>query len=108
MGLGTDGALKVWLNGNLVHERRSSRSLRKDDDLVPVSLDKGTNRLLLKIGSRPAGWGFCARFLNQAALNENLVMAAINGATDQMSLLLTNGANVKAKAGPGLTAWQAA
>jgi len=108
MGLGTDGAVKVWLNGKLVHERRSSRPVRKDDDLIPVSLEKGTNRLLLKIGSRPAGWAFCCRFLNKAALNEHLVSAAMNGAVDRMSLLLTNGASVKAKVGPGLTPWHAA
>jgi CubicO group peptidase (beta-lactamase class C family) len=82
--------------------------LRKDDDLVPVSLEKGTNHLLLKIGSRPAGWGFCCRFLNPTALNEQLVTAAMNGAVDRMSLLLTNGASVTAKVGPGLTAWHAA
>src|SRR5262245_38840651 len=108
IGVGTDGAVKVWLNGKLVHERRTSRSLRKDDDLIPVSLEKGTNRLLLKIGSRPAGWGFCSRFLNQAALNELLVTAAMNGAMDRMSFLLTNGPSVTARVGPGLTAWQAA
>ncbi|MBI1841224.1 MAG: serine hydrolase [Verrucomicrobia bacterium] len=108
MGLGTDGAAKVWLNGKLVHERRSARLLRKDDDLIPMRLDRGTNRLLLKIGSRPSGWSFCARFLNQAALNENLVNAAMNGAVDRMSLLLTNGGSVEARVGPGLTAWHAA
>jgi CubicO group peptidase (beta-lactamase class C family) len=108
LGLGVDGAVKVWLNGELVHERRNARPLRKDDELVPVNLEKGTNRLLLKIGSRPAGWSFCCRFLNQPALNELLVTAAMNGATDRMSLLLTNGASATAKVGPGLTAWHAA
>jgi CubicO group peptidase (beta-lactamase class C family) len=108
LGLGTDGAVKVWLNGKLVHEQRSSRPLRKDDDLIPVSLEKGTNRLLLKIGSRPAGWSFSCRFLNQAALNENLVNAAMNGAVKRISLALSNGASVTAKVGPGLTAWQGA
>lgn len=108
LGLGTDGAVKVWLNGKLVHERRTSRALRKDDDLIPVNLEKGTNRLLLKIGSRSAGWGFCCRFLNQAALDEQLVTAAMSGPMDRISLLLTNGASAKGKVGPGLTAWHAA
>jgi CubicO group peptidase (beta-lactamase class C family) len=108
LGLGTDGAVKLWLNGKLVHERRNTRPLRKDDDLIPVSLEKGTNRLLLKIGSRPAGWGFCCRFLNQPALNELLVAAAMNGTVSRMSFLLTNKANATAKVGPGLTAWHAA
>jgi len=108
LGLGTDGAVKLWLNGKLVHERRSGRLLRKDDDLIPVSLEKGTNYLLLKVGSRPAGWGFCCRFLNQAALNEQLVTAAMNGAVNRISLLLSNKVNVAAKVGPGLTAWHAA
>ncbi|MBI5386175.1 MAG: serine hydrolase [Verrucomicrobia bacterium] len=108
LGLGSVGAAKVWLNGQLVQERRSARALRKDDDLIPVRLEPGVNRLLLKLGGQPAGWGFCCRFLNQAALNEQLVSAAMNGAMDRLSLLLTNGASVKAKVGPGLTAWQAA
>src|SRR4030095_12317063 len=32
----------------------------------------------------------------------------MNGAWDRMSLLLTNGASVTARVGPGLTAWHAA
>jgi CubicO group peptidase (beta-lactamase class C family) len=108
MGLGSDGPVKVWLNGKGVLDRRSSRALNKDDDLVPVRLEKGVNRLLLKAASRSGGWGVCCRFLNQAAVSEQLVSAAMSGATERISLLLTNGASVKATVGPGLTAWQGA
>jgi len=108
LGVGSDGPVKTWLNGKLVLDRRGARALNKDDDLVAVRLEKGVNRLLLKAAGRSGGWGVCCRFLNPTALDEHLVSAAISAATERISLLLTNGASVKARVGPGLTAWQAA
>jgi len=52
LGIGSDDAVRVWLNGELVHDNWTTRPLRKDDDLVPVSLMKGDNRLLLKVLNR--------------------------------------------------------
>jgi hypothetical protein len=49
LGVGSDDAVKVWLNGRLVHENWIGRPCEADDDVIPVQFEKGKNRLLLKI-----------------------------------------------------------
>ncbi len=65
LGIGSDDSVKAWLNGKLVHEHWASRGVRIDDDLVPVELQPGTNRLLLKIQNGYGKWGFACRVLSE-------------------------------------------
>lgn len=66
LGIGSDDGVKVWLNGQLVHESWVSRGVTADEDLVPVTFRKGTNHLVLKIQNQGAGpWGFCCRILEE-------------------------------------------
>ncbi len=62
LGIGSDDAVKVWLNGELVHEHWVSRSHRADSDFVPVTLRAGANHLVLKILNGKGPWGFSCRF----------------------------------------------
>jgi len=56
LGIGSDDGVKVWLNGKLVHERWAIRPVQPDEDVVPVQLVRGPNRLLLKVQTlRTAG-----------------------------------------------------
>lgn len=59
--LGSDDAVKVWLNGKLVHENYTQRGVSPRQDVVNVKLEKGWNALLLKIVNHEGGWGFCCR-----------------------------------------------
>ena len=61
----SDDALKVWLNGELVHENWVERGVVEDDDRVKGHFKKGTNQLVLKIQNTYVGWGFCCRMLGQ-------------------------------------------
>ncbi len=66
LGVGSDDGVKVWLNGQLVHENWVSRGVTVDEDLVPVTFRQGTNHLVLKIQNQGAGpWGFCCRMLEE-------------------------------------------
>ena len=65
LGIGSDDAVKVWLNGELVHDNWASRSLVVDNDRVPVTFKKGLNQLVLKIQNHGFEWGFCCRLLNE-------------------------------------------
>ena len=56
--VGSDDSLKVWLNGNLVHEYRDIRGLTPFEDHVSITLQQGWNRLLLKVVQATGGWGF--------------------------------------------------
>lgn len=61
--VGSDDGIKVWLNGNLVHDNGyACRGAAPDQDIIPVTLNKGWNYLLLRIGERGGGWAFLARF----------------------------------------------
>jgi hypothetical protein len=61
LGIGSDDAVKVWLNGELVHRHWVNRGLMKDNDLVPVTFRKGKNQLVLKVLNGVMEWGFLCR-----------------------------------------------
>jgi hypothetical protein len=61
LGVGSSDSVKVWLNGELVHENWTSRGLEIDDDRVAVTFKRGMNQLVLKIQNRGGRWGFCCQ-----------------------------------------------
>lgn len=107
LALGSDDAVKVWHNGKLVHENWVPRGAVKDNDLVPLQLVRGKNRIVLKIQDLEGGWAFVVRLLDKAALSDLLVQAARDGNVDKINLLLAGGADINA-AQDGLTAIAAA
>lgn len=108
LGIGSDDGVKVWLNGELVHENWIGRAVNKDDDLVSVTLRKGSNQLLLKVQNGIGDWGFACRVLGSTSLTEKLISSAGQGYLDDLKLLLSHGAGVNATVGPGLTALHSA
>ena len=61
LGIGSDDGLKVWLNGELVDDRWLHRISHLDDDVVPLKLKAGSNRILLKVQNKTRNWSFIAR-----------------------------------------------
>lgn len=61
LGIGSDDGLKVWLNGELVNDRWQHRISHLDDDVVPLKLKAGPNRILLKVQNKTRNWSFIAR-----------------------------------------------
>lgn len=49
LGLGSNDALKVWLNGNVVLDNNVQRGVEADQDKLSIDLVQGENRLLLKV-----------------------------------------------------------
>jgi hypothetical protein len=64
LALGTDDGVKVYHNGLLVLDDHTHRAARKDASMVKVVLQKGWNRLLLKVDQGVGAWGFYARYLD--------------------------------------------
>ena len=59
--IGSDDAVKAWLNGELVHSNLAARALTPGEDTAEIALRPGHNTLLLKIVQSNGGWGFaCA------------------------------------------------
>ena len=103
LGIGSDDAVKVWVNGELVHEHWIGRGVTRDEDLVPVELQKGKNRILLKVQDHREGWGFACRILPAEVYTQKLIEAAGKGHADEVGLLLSHGADIDAKNDVGLT-----
>ncbi|WP_165222462.1 HEAT repeat domain-containing protein [Aquisphaera insulae] len=59
--LGVDDGEKVWVNGKQVFELFQARGLTVDQDKIPIRLNAGVNKILLKIYQNSLGWEFCAR-----------------------------------------------
>lgn len=64
LSVGSDDAVKVWLNGELVHEIWTDREARPDSEYVRVTLQPGVNGLLFKIVNGMRDWGVVARVMD--------------------------------------------
>jgi CubicO group peptidase (beta-lactamase class C family) len=108
LGLGSDDAVRVWLNGKLVHENWIARACAPDDDLVPLEFAAGKNQLLLKVQNIQGDWSFTCRLLSQDLQANKLIGAVLTSDAGTIEKLLAQGLDVNAQAKPGLTAYQAA
>ncbi len=108
LGVGSDDGVKVWLNGNLVHENWVPRGITLDEDIVKINLQKGTNRLLVKVQDMSQEWGFSCRVMNPEILNDKLSEVASKGQYDNVKQLLGYQVDVNTKNSLGITPLQAA
>ena len=56
MLVGSDDAIKVWLNGEVVHKNAINRPASDFQDTFQVDLKKGENLLLVKVSERAGAW----------------------------------------------------
>jgi CubicO group peptidase (beta-lactamase class C family) len=63
---GSDDGAAVWLNGQLVHRAARDRGLVADSDRFDLALDRGQNRLVVKVDNVAGAWGFALRVLDEA------------------------------------------
>ncbi len=66
--VGSDDAIRIWLNGELVHEQTQPRGLTVGQDPVEVTLRAGTNRLLMKVVNFGGGYGFSFGDITESTL----------------------------------------
>jgi HEAT repeat protein len=59
--IGSDDGVKVWLNDKIVHANNTVRGCTPGEDKVKVSLNRGVNRLLLKVTQGGGEWAACCR-----------------------------------------------
>ena len=66
LGLGSDDAIKVWLDGRLIHQKRVARGVTVDQDRVSLRLSPGSHELLIKIVNAAGGHGFAFRLIGES------------------------------------------
>ena len=54
---GSDDAIKVWLNGEVVQEVAANRGRARYQESVRANLKAGSNRVLVKVSEGVGGWG---------------------------------------------------
>lgn len=64
--LGSDDAVKLWINGVQVHANYTFRGVNPGEDRFPVQLKKGPNHILIKVLNGVRGWGYSVSMLDQA------------------------------------------
>jgi hypothetical protein len=64
--IGSDDGARIWLNGKEVGKVPDDRALEKDQNSYDkLTLKKGTNVLVMKVGNGIADWTGCARFVDK-------------------------------------------
>jgi len=66
--VGSDDAMKVWVNGELLFKWPYLRGAAPDQDAFEVELKKGWNRVLVKIFNHHGPWGFYLRVADEEGL----------------------------------------
>lgn len=108
LGVGSDDAVKVWINDELVHRNWTARGLNLDNDLVPVKLRKGNNDIVIKIQNRGSSWGFVCRAIMPAQYAQYLNLNAQFGNTENIKQLLKCSVDINSLSDWGLTPLQTA
>jgi len=70
--LGSDDGVKVWLNGQVIHDKPGTRGVKENDDTLSLDLKSGENRLLLKITN---SGGFCGFYFRLGTFNDQEIPA---------------------------------
>jgi hypothetical protein len=102
LALGSDDAVKVWLNDKLVHKNLALRGVIPDQDWVPLSLQAGKNNLLVQVFNASMGWGITARMLTIEQVKDGFADAAVQLPLDKLQLILASGVDINQKKCTGL------
>ena len=78
LAIGSDDGVKAWLNNKLVGKDHAFRTADAFQDMFPVVLKKGWNKILLKITQGAGGWGFYSAILNNNAYSVSNLKYSIN------------------------------
>ena len=108
LGVGSDDAVKIWVNRELIHSNWTARGLIKDNDLVHVRLKKGRNDIVVKIQNRGGSWAFTCRAILPEQYTEKLIFNTKTGQTENVKQLLEGGADINSLSDMGLTLLQTA
>jgi len=76
---GSNGALEIWLNGRLAHQREEARMFEADSERFDAQLEEGTNRVVVQVSGAMGNPLFHVRFRRKpsTAEHERLTQAAL-------------------------------
>jgi hypothetical protein len=78
---GSDDAIRIWIDGTLVHSKLALRAARPDEDSAEVNVGAGPHVLLVEVSQSRGDWGFYLR------LEDDRKKPLTINASDQLVLL---------------------
>jgi ankyrin repeat protein len=108
IGLGSDDGVKLWVNGTEVHSNYIARAVAIDNDVFEISLNKGSNQILIMIQNQGFDYGFSFRALGKEIISDLIIERSGAGSLDDVKTLLGYSPDLKRTNMNGLTAWQMA
>lgn len=93
ISVGSDDAVKIWLNGKEIHQEWIARSNQPDDDFLFAEFQEGKNEISVMVQNFGGPWGFAIEVPNFKGLNQKLRSAVLQGDTDRVRTLLVAGAD---------------
>ena len=108
LGVGSDDAVKIWVNGSLIHSNWAARGLNIDNDLIHIRFKKGRNDILVKIQNRGGSFSFTCRAVLPDQYKEKLIFNTKTGQSENVKQLLEGGADINSLSDMGLTLLQTA
>jgi CubicO group peptidase (beta-lactamase class C family) len=104
LAVASDDAVKVWLNGELVHSNLVFRSLHEGADIVPVLFKKGENQLIVKVLNTWGDWSMSVKAISKQQANQLFADSALRMSVESIAKALKHGVDINAKNELGLTA----
>src|SRR5262249_40628749 len=62
LAVGSDDGVRLWVNGEQVHDVKGGRQARPGQDLVKARLKKGWNEVRAKVDNIIGTWELCLEF----------------------------------------------
>lgn len=84
VGLGSDDALKVYLNGRMIFARDIARGVAPDQERLSLALREGKNELLLKVVNYAAGSAFHFNYPDARAGIPDNILAILRKEADTL------------------------
>ncbi|MBI2425312.1 MAG: PSD1 domain-containing protein [Candidatus Hydrogenedentes bacterium] len=81
LSVGSNDAVKIWVNGQVVHDNNVQRGAEKDQDSVSIALNEGKNGLLVKVVNYGNRYDFYFRKAQEQSGSMPLAIEAILSGT---------------------------
>ena len=85
MHVGSDDAIKVWLNGEVVHTNPVNRGASGFQEAFPVNLAAGNNLLMVKVSERSGGWSMFVG-IDTVSVDDGIDTVSVDDGIDTVSV----------------------
>ena len=85
----SNDGVRAWLNQDLIHDHRAARTLDAGEDIVPALLQKGINRLLVKVDQRGGAWGLVLSMAGKDGKPVRGITTSVPGASQMTGKVLS-------------------